>query len=84
MRLSDLAPEEVAGDVPRVILTGRDKVLVERHSGLFSYETSCIRLRTRMGLLTVTGEKLTISHFGAQDVLIQGRVDGLQVDGAAL
>ena len=81
MRLSDLAPEEGAGDMPRIILTGREKVLVERHGGLFSYESSCIRLRTGIGLLTVTGEKLIISHFGAEDVLIRGRVDGLKVDG---
>ena len=41
----------------------------------------CVRLRTKMGLLTVTGEGLVITHFGAQDVLIRGRVDGLRVDG---
>ena len=81
MRLSDLAPEEVTGDTPRIVLTGREKVLVERHSGLFSYESGCVRLRTGMGLVTVTGEKLIISHFGAEDVLIRGRVDGLKMDG---
>ena len=81
MRLSDLAPEDVVGDVPRIILTGREKVLIERHNGLFSYESGCIRLRTRMGLLTVTGEQLIISHFGTEDVLIRGQVDGLRVDG---
>ena len=81
MRFCDLAPEEGLGDTPRIILTGREKVLVERHSGLFSYESGCVRLRTKMGLLTVTGEKLIISHFGAEDVLIRGRVDGLHVDG---
>lgn len=81
MRLSDLAPREVCGDTSRIIMTGREEVLVERHGGLFSYESKCIRLRTGMGLLTVTGEKLIISHFGAQDVLIQGQVDALRVDG---
>ncbi len=81
MPLTEIAPREVMEDTPRIIMTGRDEVLVERHGGLFSYESGCIRLRTGMGLLTVTGEKLIIVHFGAQDVLIQGRVDGLQVDG---
>ena len=81
MRLSGIAPEEVRRDTPRIILTGREEVLVEQHGGLFSYESRCIRLRTRMGLLTVTGEGLVISHFGAHDALIRGRVDGLRVDG---
>ena len=81
MRLSDIAPKEVVRQAPRIILTGREEMLVERHSGLFSYESRCIRLRTALGLLTVTGERLVISHFGAQDVLIRGRVDALQMDG---
>ena len=81
MRLSGIAPEEVRGDTPRIIMTGREEVLVERHGGLFSYETRCIRLRTAVGLLTVTGDRLIISHFGVQDVLIRGRVDCLRVDG---
>ena len=81
MRLNGIAPEEVCRDTPRIILTGRKEVLVEQHGGLFSYETRCIRLRTRMGLLTVTGEGLVISHFGAQDALIRGRVDQVQIAG---
>ena len=81
MRWSGIAPEEVIMDTPRIILTGREEVLVERHGGLFSYESRCIRLRTSMGILTVTGEGLVISHFGAQDALIRGQVDGLRMDG---
>ena len=80
MRFSDIAPQEVCRDTPRIILTGREELLVECHSGLFSYESRCIRLRTRAGLLTVTGDQLVISHFGLQDVLIRGRVNSLQVD----
>ena len=83
MRWNGIAPEEVCRDTPRIVMTGREEVLVEQHGGLFSYETRCIRLRTKLGLLTVTGEGLVISHFGAQDVLIRGRVDALQVAGEA-
>ncbi len=81
MRWTDVVPQEVCRDTPRIVMTGTEEVLVERHSGLFSYETRCIRLRTALGLLTVTGEGLVISHFGAQDALIRGRVRALQVDG---
>lgn len=72
-----IAPAHVAGDAPRAVLTGRDEVLIEGHTGLFSYETKCIRVRTKAGLWTVTGEGLTIDFFGAQDLLIRGKVAGL-------
>ena len=77
-------PPEIRENVPRVVITGNSEVLVEQHTGLFSYETGCIRIRTAAGLLKVTGEKLVIAHFGAQDLLIRGRVDGVSMDGAIL
>lgn len=67
---------------PRLLITGRNEVLLERHAGLFSYETKCIRARTREGVVTVTGENLTIAFFGAQDMLIQGRIAGVQWENA--
>lgn len=73
----------IAGDVPRLILTGRKEVLLEGHAGLFSYETNRIRVRVKGGLCTVTGENLTIDYFGAEDLLIRGRVDGIALDGEA-
>ncbi len=73
------APPEVRRDIPRVVLCGREEVLVEQHEGLFSYETRCIRARTKSGLLTVTGEGLIIAHFGAQDMLIRGTITAVQI-----
>ena len=81
MRLRDVAPAEVLRDTPRIVMTGREEVLVEQHGGLFSYESRCIRLRTRMGLLTVTGEGLYIDHFGPEDLLIRGKVHTVALEG---
>ena len=77
MREYQIAPPHVAGNVPRAVLTGREEVLIEGHTGLFSYETKCIRVRTEAGLWTVEGEGLTIDFFGAQDLLIRGRIADL-------
>lgn len=79
-RLS-FAPPEVRGDTPRAVITGRDEVLIERHRGLFSYETKCIRIRTKAGLMTITGEKLVIAYFGLEDLLIQGSIESVRIDG---
>lgn len=81
MRLDAIVPAEVAARVPRLICTGREETVIEGHTGLFSYESACIRVRTRQGVWTVTGENLTIGYFGAEDLMIRGRVDGLRLDG---
>lgn len=80
MNVLSFAPPEARSETPRIVLTGRDEVLIEQHTGLFSYETKCIRVRTKLGLLTVTGENLVISYFGMQDLLIRGTVKGVQID----
>ncbi len=81
MRDGSVAPRQVLTDTPRLVLTGREEVLIEQHTGLFSYETACIRVRTRIGLWTVTGAGLVIRYFGAEDLLIRGRIDGIAVSG---
>ncbi|MBR1585549.1 MAG: YabP/YqfC family sporulation protein [Clostridia bacterium] len=84
MHLLSFAPPQVRSDCPRLVMTGRDEVLIEQHTGLFSYETKCIRVRTRDGLWTVTGEKLVIAYFGVRDLLIQGKIDGVSVSGEGI
>ena len=78
MRLETLLPVQALNE-PRVIMTGTKEVIVEGHCGLFSYETSCIRLRTKAGLMAVQGDKLTIEHFGAQDAKICGQVESVSI-----
>ncbi|MBR4360603.1 MAG: YabP/YqfC family sporulation protein [Clostridia bacterium] len=81
MHKRDWLPPEITQGQPRLVITGRDEVLLEGHEGLFSYETGNIRVRTGAGMLQVMGENLTIDYFGVQDMLIRGRVDGVQYGG---
>ena len=80
MRGMNLIPPEIRSDAPRMILSGREELLIEQHGGLFSYESKCIRIRTKTGIVTVNGENLVIQYFGLQDLLIQGKIHGLLLD----
>ena len=73
-------PPEIRRDVPRIILSGGEELLLEQHGGLFSYDSKCIRIRTGAGLLTVEGEKLVIEYFGVQDLMIRGKIHALRMD----
>ena len=72
-----LLPPETVGKTPRIVLTGDCEPLIEQHRGLYSYDTHLIRVRTNRGLVSVTGEKMTIVYFGARDLLISGRITGI-------
>ncbi|MBE5782380.1 MAG: hypothetical protein E7329_03585 [Clostridiales bacterium] len=81
MKGLSFAPVEAKLDQPRVVLSGDSEVLIEQHAGLFSYESKCVRVRTKRGLISVTGENLLISYFGIQDLMIQGHVSGIALQG---
>lgn len=78
-----LAPREVQSHQPRMVLTGGEEMLIEQHAGLFSYETKCIRIRTKTGLVTVKGENLVIAFFGTEDLLIRGKVEQITLEDQA-
>lgn len=73
-------PAEMALRMPRIVLTGREKLLLEQHHGLYSYETNRIRVRTRQGIVTVTGNGLVISFFGTEDLQIEGEITGIALE----
>lgn len=77
------AAAQAGSDQPRIVITGREEILIEQHRGLFSYETKCIRIRTGAGLITVKGEQMVIAFFGAQDLLIRGQIISVDLDGQA-
>lgn len=80
MNLFSFAPPEARNDTPRVVLSGQEEALIEQHRGLFSYESRCVRVRVKEGVLAVTGENLLISHFGAQDLVIRGKIAGVTLE----
>ena len=67
MRLNGFLPAEATSGAMRVVLTAQSALLVEQHQGILSFDPSCIRLRTKNGYLTIDGQNLALSSYGAQD-----------------
>ena len=75
-------PGELLGDVPRLTLTGGAQVLIENRRELLSYsdetvEIGCGRLRLR-----ILGKDLCLRSMDREELLITGRIFGVEVDGA--
>ncbi len=67
-------PEEVLFGVPKVVLVGDERALIENHQGIVEYGAERVRVRTACGLLEIGGEKMTLCHLGESDLLVQGRI----------
>lgn len=79
MGLKDILPQEMTGEKCRVVIVGREEMLVEKHRGLISYETDAIRFRVKNGQVHIGGENLVITAFGAEDARVQGKIETLQL-----
>ena len=59
---------------------GKDRVLVEQHRGLVSYETDAIIFRMQRGEVHLTGEGMVIASFGALDAKVEGKIRGIRLE----
>ncbi|HBN83124.1 MAG TPA: sporulation protein YqfC [Clostridiales bacterium] len=71
-------PRELVLNVPKITVTGKDKILIESYKSLVSYETECVKLSTSVGTLSLFGKDLTIKEITSEDIIVQGKVGKLE------
>ena len=70
-------PKEVALDLPILLATGRGELTIENYKNLIEFTDTTIRVRTRDGTISVTGERLILKQVTGESLLIKGRVSGI-------
>ena len=70
-------PKEVALDLPIVLATGRGELTIENYKNLIEFSETAIRIRTREGAISVTGERLILQQITAEILVIKGRISGI-------
>ena len=70
-------PREVTGHVPRMTLTGHEKLQIEQHQGLIDYAPENIVMRTSCGLLRIGGAGMVFSLYTAVEAVVTGRIDSI-------
>lgn len=74
---AELFPREVVTHVPRITLSGREKLHIEQHQGLMDYEPEHILLRTSCGPMRIAGAGMTFQLYSAAEAVITGRIDSV-------
>ena len=71
-------PSEIILDLPRLVLTGNQRLLIENHRGIKEYAKDEIRLSTPVGKLRIHGQDLEILAIDQEQVEIKGRIDQVE------
>ena len=70
-------PQELVFGWPRSVLMGDEKLVVEQHQGIFAYSQEEIVLKTLCGHLVISGEKLLLSRYDADGLVVLGKIHRL-------
>lgn len=71
-------PRDVVQDLPRIVLTGDRRLVVENHKGIIEFSSSILRLNTSKGEVRVEGESLTLISILREELWIEGRIEHLE------
>ena len=69
-------PADALEDCARVTILGRSEATIEGQHGVIELSSSCIRLRTGMGILSISGDRLMLHALSAE----QARITGDRID----
>ena len=70
-------PQELVFGWPRSVLLGDEKLIVEQHQGVFACTEDEIVLRTLCGHLVISGQRLSLSRFDRDGLVVFGKIEKL-------
>lgn len=59
----------------------RDGSVIEGHRGLLTYTPTCVKVRRRVGSVTIDGEGLFVRQITRDEIWIAGTVKAVTIDG---
>ena len=77
-KLADMSDGVLPG-IPLVEICGDKRVLIEHHQGVVAYGNWEICVKVCYGILSVIGERLTLTCMTKEQLVICGRIDGVRL-----
>jgi len=74
-------PKEVVMDLPKATIFGSVQAVLENHKGILEYTPEFIRVRTSIGEIFVTGQRLKIGSILKDELVIDGQINSIVFDG---
>jgi sporulation protein YqfC len=73
-------PKEVYSDVPKIIMTGFEEVIIENFKGILEYEDFFVQINTHIGIININGYNLLLENMTDDDIKVKGKIEGLDIE----
>ena len=72
--------KEVYSDVPKIIMTGFEEVIIENFKGILEYEEFLVRINTHIGIISINGYELKLENMTNDDNKVNGKVESIEIE----
>ena len=73
-------PQEVYTNVPKVIITGFDEMIIENFKGILEYEEFFAQVNTYLGIININGYGLTLENMTDDDIKVKGKIESIEIE----
>ncbi|MCI8636366.1 MAG: sporulation protein YqfC [Clostridia bacterium] len=73
-------PKEVCTDIPKIIITGFDEMIIENFKGILEYEEFFVRINTHIGIININGFNLNLENMTNDDIKVSGKIESIDIE----
>lgn len=75
-------PKEVYSNIPNIVLTGFEEMIVENNKGILEYEDYFIKIDTDIGIINIHGLNLNLEKMTEDNLKINGKIENIEIERA--
>ena len=73
-------PKEVYSNIPKLIVTGFDEMIIENYKGILEYEEFFVRINTYIGIININGYNLNLTNMTNEDIKVTGKIESIEIE----
>ena len=73
-------PKEVCSNVPKMIITGFDEIIIENFKGILEYEDFFVQINTHIGIININGYNLLLENMTDDDIKAKGKIESVDIE----
>ena len=73
-------PKEVYSNVPNIILTGFEEMIIENNKGILEYEDYYVRVNTFIVIININGINLKLEKMTEDNLKISGKIEKIDIE----
>ena len=73
-------PKEVYSNIPKLIVTGFDEMIIENFKGILEYEEFFVRINTYIGIININGYNLNLTNMTNEDIKEKKKIESIEIE----